>query len=59
MKHKTGEVCVKTRLIGHVNNIPTMQFFNGISGNTQSKSYMLLLTECVWDFQNNAMRDGH
>ena len=38
-------------LIGRVNNIPTMQFFTGISRNTQSKSYMLSLTECVWDFQ--------
>ena len=26
------------RRIGHVNNIPTMQFFIGISRNTQSKS---------------------
>ena len=34
------------------NNIPTMQFFTGISRNTQSKSYMLSLTECVWEFQN-------
>ena len=31
--------------IGHVNNIPTMQFYNGISRNTRSKSYMLSLTE--------------
>ena len=37
--------------IGHVNNTPTMQFFPRISRNTQSKSYMLSLTECVWDFQ--------
>ena len=28
-----------------------MQFFCGISRNTQSKSYMLSLTKCVWDFQ--------
>ena len=34
-----------------------MQFFTGILQNTQSnsKSYMLSLTECVWDFQNNAL----
>ena len=31
-------------IIGHVNSIPTMQFFSGISINTQSKSYMLSLT---------------
>ena len=33
--------------------------FAGISRNTQSKSYMLSLTECVWDFQNNALWDTH
>ena len=43
--------------IGHVNNIPTMQFFAGISRNTQS--YMLSLTECVWNFQNDALWDMH
>ena len=46
-------------LTGHVNNIPKMQFFSGISRNTQSKSYMLPLTECVWDFQNNELWDTH
>ena len=45
--------------IGHVSNIPTMQFFTGISRNTQSKSSMLSVTECVWDFQNNASWDTH
>ena len=45
--------------IGHVNNIPTMQFFTGISQNTQSKSYMLSLTGCAWDFQNNVLWDTH
>ena len=47
--------------IGHVNKIPTMRwnFFSGISRNTQAKSYMLSLTECVWDFQNNALWDTH
>ena len=44
--------------IGHVNNIPTMQFFTGISRNTQSKSYMLPSTDnCVWEFRNNALWD--
>ena len=38
-------------LIEHINSVPKMQFFTGISRNTQSKSYMLsLLTECVWEF---------
>ena len=37
--------------IGHVKNIPTMQFFIGISRITQSKSYMLSLTVCVWNFK--------
>ena len=41
-------------IIGHVHNIPTMQFFIGISRNTRSEYYMLLLTECVWEFRNNA-----
>ena len=45
--------------IGHVNKIPTMQFFSGISRNAQSKLYMLSLTECVGDFQNNALWDTH
>ena len=45
--------------IGHVYNIPTMQFFIGISRNTLSKSYTLLLTECVWEFQKNALWDTH
>ena len=43
--------------MGHANNIPTMQFFTGISKNTQSKSYMLPLTECVRDFRNIALWD--
>ena len=44
-------------VIRHVNSIPTMQFVTGISGNTQSKSSMLSLTEYVWVFQNNALWD--
>ena len=49
-----------TYKIGHVDNIPSTQFFfTGISRNTQSKSYMLSLTECVQDFQNNALCDTH
>ena len=43
--------------IGHINNIPTMQLFTGISRHTQSKSYMLSLTECVWKLRNNALWD--
>ena len=46
-------------LKGHLNNIPTMQFFTGISRNTQAKSYLLSLTECVWVFQVNASWDTH
>ena len=44
------------RGIGHVN---VMQFFTGISRYTQSKSYMLSLTECVWESQNNALWDNN
>ena len=36
-----------------------MQFFSGISKNTQSKSYMLSLAVRVLDFQNNALWDTH
>ena len=35
----------------------TMPLFTGFSRNTQSKSYALSLTECVWDFQSNALSD--
>ena len=44
-------------IIGHVINIPSMQLLTGISRNTQSNSYMLSLTECVWEFRNNALWD--
>ena len=36
-------------------NIPTMQFFTGISRNTRSQSFVLALTECVWEIQNDAL----
>ena len=46
--------------IGLVNNILTVQFFTGIFRNTQWKSCLLSLTECVWDSWNNALCDtGH
>ena len=32
--------------VGHVDNIPTMQFFAGISRNTQSKSYAIIDGVC-------------
>ena len=46
-------------IIWHVNNIPipTKQFCTGLSRKTPSKSYMLSLTGCLWDFQNNALWD--
>ena len=40
---------------GHVNINPSIQFFV----NSQSKSYILSLTVCVWDIQNNALWDTH
>ena len=43
--------------MGHVNEYPTKQLLTRISSNTQSKSDMLSLTECVWKFQNNALWD--
>ena len=33
--------------LGRINSIPTMQIFAGIPTNTQSKSCMLSLTECM------------
>ena len=41
--------------IGHVNNIPTMQFPEILSQNL----YMLSLTEYVAEFRNNALWDTH
>ena len=54
-------LCLRQLFIamGHVNKIPAMQFFTGIFRNTQSKSYTLSLTECVWDFKNNGLWDTH
>ena len=50
--HRALQTMICLGLIGHVKNIPTMQFFIGILRNTQSKSYMLsLMTECVWEFE--------
>ena len=37
----------------------TIQFLTGISRIEQSKSYVLSLTQCVWDFQNNALWATH
>ena len=50
-------LCKMAHSVGHVNNIPRMQFFIGISRNTQNQ--MLSLTDCVWNFQNNALWDTH
>ena len=52
---KTGQI--NGRPIGHVNTIPTMQFFTEISRNTQANSYMLSMTEYVWEFQNDVLLD--
>ena len=41
--------CIK--VIMHISDIPAVQFLNGIIRITQSQSYMLSLTESVWDFQ--------
>ena len=46
----------KAERIGHVNNIPTMQFFTGVSKNTQSKSYIYIIIDLVSrEFRNNAL----
>ena len=44
--------------IEHVNTIPTMQFFHWNFKKYSVKiicAYVLSLTECVWNFQNNAL----
>ena len=38
----TVDINLFVNAIGHVNNIPTMQSYTGISRNTQSKSYNML-----------------
>ena len=58
-EHMTLIYSVRYDTIGHVNNIPTVQFFTEISRDTQQKSYMLSLTACVWEFRNNALWDTH
>ena len=50
---------IKLEAIGHVNNIPTLQCFTVISGNTKSTSFMLSFSKCVWEFQNNGLWDTH
>ena len=47
-----------TASIGHVQEYPIMHCFR-IPRDTQSKSYMRSLTECVRDSQNNALWDTH
>ena len=49
----------KILIIGHVNIILTTQFFNGISRNTQSMIAYMILTESVWEFQNNKYIVGY
>ena len=59
---KNGELshaCIFSKTIWHVNNIPTMQIFTGISIYTQSKTYLLSSTECVREFRYNALWDTH
>ena len=45
--------------IGHVKNIPTMQFFTGNFRYTWSKLNSVSLTECVWESPNNASWDTY
>ena len=45
-----SEYSVSLRLIGHVNEYPTMHYF-GIPGHTQSMIAYKILTECFWKFQ--------
>ena len=46
-------------VIGHVSNIPMMQFTTGVRIGTQSKFHMpSLITEYAWEFQNSALWDA-
>ena len=49
----------RTQEYGMLTTFPQCKFLHWISRNTQSKSYMVSLTECVRDFQNNALWDTH
>ena len=51
---KTIGMFVRTQI-----TIFTTKFFPGISRNTQSKSYIISLTECVWKFLNCELWDTH
>ena len=51
----SDELTLIQQEIEHVNKNPTVQFFTEISRNTQSKSFTLSLTECVWELRNNAL----
>ena len=50
---------IEEKLYEHVNIVNIMQFINVISRNTQLKPYMPSLTEHVWEFKNDALRDTH
>ena len=42
--------------MGHVNNIPTLQSLLDFP-EILSQNHILSVTECVWDFQTNALWD--
>ena len=44
-----------TSTIGYVNNITTSSF----SLKSSVETYMQSLTECIWNFQNDALWDTH
>ena len=48
-----------TKPKGMLTIFPQCSFFTGISRNFQSKFFMLSLTGCVWEFQNNALWYTH
>ena len=52
-KWRRYRVCTDA-FIGHVNSIPTIPLSTGISRKI-SQPYMLSLTECAWEFRNNAL----
>ena len=61
-KGKDADVIIVCRMsLGHVNNIPTMQFSLEFPAVTHSKSGKILksLTMCVREFQNDALWDAH
>ena len=54
--NKLNDIKMKS---GMLTTIPQCNFFAWFSRHTQSKSYTLSLTKCVWEFRHNALWDTY